>query len=158
MTFESVFLQLRLSVYTSSKLPPELQAVKRKLGLRLIKFEDAVVDLGSLVKQHPFETSQFLFSSIIKHYQQVRILPINSELGVRGHSNYFFLCLQVLLRHAHSILGSVDFLGNPLGFMSDVSEGVSELIYERNVSALVKNVTHGISNSTAKVTGMTYGA
>lgn len=64
-------LQFRLSVFTSNKLPPELQAVKRKLGLRLIKFEDAGVDLGGFVKQHPFETSQFLFSSIIKHYQQV---------------------------------------------------------------------------------------
>lgn len=50
------------------------------------------------------------------------------------------------------ILGSVDFLGNPLGFVNDVSEGVSGLLREGNVGALVKNVTHGISNSAAKVT------
>lgn len=36
--------------------------------------------------------------------------------------------------------------------MNDVSEGVSGLIYEGSVGALVKNVTHGISNSAAKVT------
>lgn len=36
--------------------------------------------------------------------------------------------------------------------MSDVSEGVSGLINERSVGALVMNVTHGISNSAAKVT------
>lgn len=49
------------------------------------------------------------------------------------------------------ILGSVDFLGNPLGFMSDVSKGISGFVYEGSVEALVKNVTHGIFNSAAKV-------
>lgn len=51
------------------------------------------------------------------------------------------------------ILGSVDFLGNPIGFVNDLSEGVSGLIYDGNVGALVKNVAHGLSNSAAKVTG-----
>lgn len=50
------------------------------------------------------------------------------------------------------ILGSVDFIGNPLGLMNDVSEGLSGFIYEGNVGALVKNVTHGMSNSAAKIT------
>lgn len=54
--------------------------------------------------------------------------------------------------HAAAILGSVDFLGNPLGFANDLSEGVSGLIFEGSVKSLVKNVTHGISNSTAKLT------
>lgn len=36
--------------------------------------------------------------------------------------------------------------------MNDVTEGVSGLIYEGSVKSLVKNVTHGISNSAAKVT------
>lgn len=39
-----------------------------------------------------------------------------------------------------------------MGFVNDVSEGVSGLIYEGSVKTLVKNVTHGISNSAAKVT------
>lgn len=56
---------------------------------------------------------------------------------------------------AAKILGSVDFLGNPLGFVADVSEGVSGLLLEGNVAALLQNVTHGISNSAAKVTGTT---
>lgn len=64
-------------------------------------------------------------------------------------SNNFF---QELKWQAAVILGSVDFLGNPLGFMNDVTEGVSGLIYEGSVKSLVKNVTHGISNSAAKVT------
>lgn len=49
-------------------------------------------------------------------------------------------------------MSSVDFLGNPLGFVNDVSEGVSGMIYERSVEPLVKNVTHAIFNSAAKVT------
>lgn len=50
------------------------------------------------------------------------------------------------------ILGSTDFLGNPLGFVSDLSEGVSGLM-EGNVKGLVQNVTHGLSNSAAKFSG-----
>jgi hypothetical protein len=49
----------------------------------------------------------------------------------------------------------VDFLGSPLGFVNDVTEGVSGLLFEGNVQALVQNVTHGLSNSAAKVTGRT---
>lgn len=63
-------------------------------------------------------------------------------------------CSQELKWQAAKILGSVDFLGNPLGFVADVSEGVTGLLLEGNVGALLKNVTHGISNSAAKVTGI----
>ncbi|CAH0555796.1 unnamed protein product [Brassicogethes aeneus] len=120
--------QIRLSVKTASKLPPHLQRIKRKLGLRLIKFEDAAVDLEAFDRKHPFETSQFLINSIVKHFK------------------------EELMWQAGMILGSIDFIGNPLGLMNDVSEGVSGLIFEGNVGALVKNVTHGLSNSAAKVT------
>lgn len=61
--------------------------------------------------------------------------------------------MQELKWQAGIILGSVDFLGNPIGFVNDLSEGVSGLIYDGNVKALVKNVAHGLSNSAAKVTG-----
>ena len=59
---------------------------------------------------------------------------------------------QELKWQAAIILGSVDFLGSPLGLVNDLSEGVSSLIYDRSVKTLVKNVTHGLSNSTAKLT------
>jgi vacuolar protein sorting-associated protein 13D len=56
------------------------------------------------------------------------------------------------------ILGSTDFLGNPLGFLNDVSEGFSGLVSEGNLGGLFKNVTHGAANSTAKMTGaLSYG-
>lgn len=45
----------------------------------------------------------------------------------------------------------MDFLGNPLGLVNDVTEGISGLINDGNLSGLFKNVTHGLSNTTAKV-------
>ncbi|XP_043601959.1 vacuolar protein sorting-associated protein 13D isoform X2 [Bombus pyrosoma] len=120
--------QIKLSVLTTTKLPRQLQIIKRQLGLTLIKFEDATIELEPFIKKHPFESTQFLVHSIIKHYK------------------------DELKWQAAVILGSVDFLGNPLGFVNDVTEGVSGLIYEGSVKTLVKNVTHGISNSAAKVT------
>ena len=48
-------------------------------------------------------------------------------------------------------MGSVDFLGNPMGLLNDVSEGVTGLIKYGNVGGLIRNVTHGVSNSAAKV-------
>ena len=52
---------------------------------------------------------------------------------------------------AAKILGSIDFLGNPLGLFNDFTEGISGLIKDGNFGGLLKNVTHGVSNSTAKV-------
>ena len=54
---------------------------------------------------------------------------------------------------AHNILGSSDFLGNPAALASDVSAGFSVLLSEGSVKTLVKNVAHGLTNSTAKFTG-----
>ena len=48
------------------------------------------------------------------------------------------------------ILGSTDFLGNPIGFINDISEGVSGLVSDGNVGGLFKNVAHGAANSAAK--------
>lgn len=120
--------QIRLSVITASKLLPQLLETKKVLGLTLIKFEDAVIDFEKFTDRHHFETMEVYSRAIKAHYK------------------------QQLKWQAAFILGSVDFLGNPLGFASDLSEGVSGLIFEGSVKSLVKNVTHGISNSTAKLT------
>lgn len=120
--------QIRLSVITASKLLPQLLETKKTLGLTLIKFEDAVIDFEKFTDKHHFETQAVYLRAIKAHYK------------------------QQLKWQAAFILGSVDFLGNPLGFASDLSEGVSGLIFEGSVKSLVKNVTHGISNSTAKLT------
>ncbi|KAE8593143.1 hypothetical protein XENTR_v10019000 [Xenopus tropicalis] len=121
--------QIKLSVFTSNKLPPDLKALKSTLGFPLIKFEDAVIDLDPFAKVHPYETQEFIINDIIKHFQ------------------------EELLSQAAKILGSVDFLGNPMGLLNDVSEGVTGLIKYGNVGGLIRNVTHGVSNSAAKFAG-----
>lgn len=125
---EVVFSQNRVSVLTAAKLSPRMAEVKKAIGLTLIKFEDAVIDFEKFTMYHKFETLEVCLRAVKSHYK------------------------RELKWQATSILGSVDFLGNPFGFASDVSEGVSGLIFEGSVKSLVKNVAHGFSNSTAKLT------
>ncbi|XP_053697242.1 intermembrane lipid transfer protein Vps13D [Sabethes cyaneus] len=120
--------QIRLSFITASKLTPEFAEVKRNLGFTFIKFEDAIINFDKFTHKCHFETMDAYLNAIKAHYK------------------------QELKWQAASILGSVDFLGNPLGFANDLTEGVSGLLLEGSISSLVKNVTHGISNSTAKLT------
>ena len=61
--------QVRLSVLKSNKLSAELQAVKRKLNLSLITFEDANIELDLFVRVHPFETINFMINAVVRHYQ-----------------------------------------------------------------------------------------
>jgi len=62
--------QVKLSVSKSDKpLPHDLQIVKKKLGLSLITFEDANVDVEPFIRVHPFETVNFLTNSVLHHYQ-----------------------------------------------------------------------------------------
>lgn len=75
------------------KLPSHLQAIKRKLGLTLIKFEDATIELEPFVKRHPFENIQFLLHSIIKHYKDVQYLIFlinftNVYVPMKYHINF----------------------------------------------------------------------
>ncbi|KAI5095714.1 vacuolar protein sorting-associated protein 13D isoform X1, partial [Silurus meridionalis] len=121
--------QVKLSVFTSNKLPPDLKALKGTLGIPLIRFEDAVINMYSFTRVHPYETQEIIINDILKHFR------------------------EELISQAAQILGSVDFLGNPMGLLNDVSEGVSELIKYGNVGGLIRNVTHGVSNSAAKFAG-----
>uniref|UniRef100_A0A803TAF3 UBA domain-containing protein n=1 Tax=Anolis carolinensis TaxID=28377 RepID=A0A803TAF3_ANOCA len=121
--------QIKLSVFTSSKLPLDLKALKSTLGFPLVRFEDAVINLDPFTRVHPYETKDFIINDILKHFQ------------------------EELLSQAARILSSVDFLGNPMGLLNDVSEGVTGLIKYGNVGGLFRNVAHGVSNSAAKFTG-----
>ncbi|XP_075461165.1 intermembrane lipid transfer protein VPS13D isoform X3 [Ascaphus truei] len=121
--------QIKLSVFTSNKLPSELKVLKSTLGFPLIRFEDAVIDLDPFTRVHPYETRDFIINDILKHFQ------------------------EELLSQAARVLGSVDFLGNPMGLLNDVSEGVTGLIKYGNFGGLLRNVTHGVSNSAAKFAG-----
>uniref|UniRef100_A0A3Q2EIY1 Vacuolar protein sorting 13 homolog D n=1 Tax=Cyprinodon variegatus TaxID=28743 RepID=A0A3Q2EIY1_CYPVA len=121
--------QIKLSVLPSHKLPPDLKALKGTLGFPLIRFEDAVINMYPFTRVHPYETQDIIINDILKHFR------------------------EELMSQAAQILGSVDFLGNPMGLLNDVTEGVSELIKYGNVGGLIRNVTHGVSNSAAKFAG-----
>uniref|UniRef100_A0A3Q3XBB5 UBA domain-containing protein n=1 Tax=Mola mola TaxID=94237 RepID=A0A3Q3XBB5_MOLML len=121
--------QVKLSVFTSHKLPPDLKVLKGTLGFPLIRFEDAIINMYPFTRVHPYETQEIIINDILKHFR------------------------EELISQAAQILGSVDFLGNPMGLLNDVTEGVSELIKYGNVGGLIRNVTHGVSNSAAKFAG-----
>ncbi|KAK3702467.1 hypothetical protein QZH41_012001, partial [Actinostola sp. cb2023] len=60
---------------------------------------------------------------------------------------------EELRSQAAAIVGSVDFLGNPMGLLNDVSSGLEGLVKRGNVGGLFLNVAHGVSDSAAKITG-----
>ena len=67
------------------------------------------------------------------------------------------LPLQAIRGQAIKILGSVDFLGNPVGLVSDVASGVAGVLDSQDVIGLVRDVTHGMSDTTSKVGGACVG-
>ncbi|KAI9814573.1 MAG: hypothetical protein M1827_003128 [Pycnora praestabilis] len=79
---------------------------------------------------------------------------------------------QEALRQVHIVLGSADFLGNPVGLFNNVSSGVADIFYEpyqglvmtdrpqelglgiaKGASSFVKKSVFGFSDSMAKFTG-----
>ena len=79
---------------------------------------------------------------------------------------------QECIRQMHIILGSADFLGNPVGLFTNVSSGVADIFYEpyqglvmtdrpqelgigiaKGASSFVKKSVFGFSDSMAKFTG-----
>ena len=79
---------------------------------------------------------------------------------------------QEVLRQIHIVLGSADFLGNPVGLFNNLSSGVADIFYEpyqglvmtdrpqdlgigiaKGASSFVKKSVFGFSDSMAKFTG-----
>ncbi|PYH34659.1 membrane morphogenesis protein VPS13 [Aspergillus neoniger CBS 115656] len=79
---------------------------------------------------------------------------------------------QEFLRQVHVVLGSADFLGNPVGLFNTVSSGVADIFYEpyqglvmtdrpqelgygiaKGATSFVKKSVFGFSDSMAKLTG-----
>lgn len=56
---------------TASKLDGQLGALKRRLGLTLIKFEDAGVELEPFVRAHVFDTAAYLLRQMYAHFKDV---------------------------------------------------------------------------------------
>ncbi|KAL8763245.1 MAG: hypothetical protein Q9184_000885 [Pyrenodesmia sp. 2 TL-2023] len=86
--------------------------------------------------------------------------------NIQGHYT------QEVIRQIHIVLGSADFLGNPVGLFNNVSSGVADIFYEpyqglvmtdrpqelgigiaKGASSFVKKSVFGFSDSMAKFTG-----
>ena len=62
--------------------------------------------------------------------------------------------LQAIKGQSLKIVGSVDLLGNPTGLVSDIASGVSGMMsHSPDVVGLLRDLTHGITDSTSKVSG-----
>ena len=109
---------------------------------------DAPVKLNALMLENARITVPALLANIQSHYT------------------------QEVIRQMHIILGSADFLGNPVGLFNNVSSGVADIFYEpyqglvmtdrpqelgigiaKGASSFVKKSVFGFSDSMAKFTG-----
>lgn len=89
---------LMVCMHTTSQLPPDLSSIKKRLGIPLIQFESPIA-LEGFQATHMLGTPVIFIDSVKKHYK------------------------HVLERQAIKILGSFDFLGNPVGLINDVASG-----------------------------------
>ncbi|KAI6653552.1 vacuolar protein sorting-associated protein 13D [Oopsacas minuta] len=130
--FRDIFIdstKLNTSVITVSNLSPQLQAIKSQLGIKMVKFQ-ATISLTDYQRKHNFDRLQEHIASICYHYK------------------------TCLTGQALKVLGSVDFLGNPVGLFNDLTKGITGLImFRHGFSGLLRDVTHGLSDSTSKLTG-----
>jgi vacuolar protein sorting-associated protein 13A/C len=109
---------------------------------------DAPVRLNALMIENARVSFPVLASNIQRHYT------------------------QEFLRQIHVVLGSADFLGNPVGLFNTVSSGVAAIFYEpyqglvmtdrpqelgygiaKGVGSFAKNTVFGFSDSISKLTG-----
>ena len=122
-------VKMNLSVYKTSKLTSDLIKIKSSLGIPLIQFENARIELNPFLLLNEYDTSTAIGNIVTKHYA------------------------QELKSHAVRILGSVDFLGNPLGLYADFLDSFSSVLSNGDFTELIFNLTHGVANSASKFTG-----
>ncbi|XP_077970761.1 intermembrane lipid transfer protein VPS13D-like isoform X2 [Styela clava] len=131
--FDSLIVSIQpmqLSMFTASRshMDLDLKQIKQSSSLMLIQFERAPVTMQPYERKHVFETTVFIVDEAKKHFTE----------QLRGQ--------------AARILGAVDFLGNPIGLLSDLKAGLGSMV-QGKPGSLLKHVTHGLSNSAAKFTG-----
>ncbi|OCK84928.1 vacuolar protein sorting-associated protein 13 [Lepidopterella palustris CBS 459.81] len=118
------------------------------LTMSIGNVNDAPVRYNALMLENARVSTDTLISNIKSHY------------------------VQESLRQVHVVLGSADFLGNPVGLFNNVSSGVADIFYEpyqglvtsdrpqelgigiaKGASSFVKKSVFGLSDSMAKFTG-----
>ncbi len=79
------------------QLPPDLKATRRKLGLSLITFEDANIELDPFMRTHPFETFNFLTGAVIQHYRVRKLLHFFEQCWFSPSNALFQFSVEAML-------------------------------------------------------------
>ncbi|CZT04223.1 related to vacuolar protein sorting-associated protein VPS13 [Rhynchosporium graminicola] len=131
---------------TSSRNP--LMFFLNVLTMAIGNINDAPVRLNSLMLENARVSAAVLLQNMSNHYSQEALYQV------------------------HKILGSADFLGNPVGLFNNLSSGVADIFYEpyqgfimsdrpeqlgigiaKGATSFVKKSVFGVSDSFSKVTG-----
>lgn len=129
-TLEIKVKPVKLSILTSQKLSSGLLKVKSDSRLNfMLQIEQASLDFRDFKRKNLFESTTLIIDDLRKHYT------------------------DQVLSQAIKLLGTVDFLGNPVGLISDVRDGIKDLVTKRDLQSFVFNSVHGISNSAGKLVG-----
>jgi vacuolar protein sorting-associated protein 13A/C len=131
---------------TSSRNP--LMFFLNVLTMAIGNINDAPVRMNALMLENARVSAAVLVQNISNHYSQEALYQV------------------------HKILGSADFLGNPVGLFNNLSSGVADIFYEpyqgfimsdrpeqlgigiaKGATSFVKKSVFGVSDSVSKVTG-----
>jgi vacuolar protein sorting-associated protein 13A/C len=104
------------------------------------------------------------FNAVVLEDLHTSIEGLSQQLLVKYRSE--------ALRQMHKVVGSADFIGNPVGLFNNISAGVSDVFYEpyqgilvgegiqelglglaKGAKSLVKKTVFSVSDSVSKVTG-----
>lgn len=116
------------------------------LTMHVPDLDNAPVRLNALMIEHAFGTSGDLTRRVTKYYT------------------------RQLWKQLHKILGSFDFLGNPVGFLDHIGTGVRDFVYEpieglkvggkgfskglaKGTASLVSNTLDGTFDAASKISG-----
>ncbi|KAH8819973.1 hypothetical protein F5884DRAFT_32326 [Xylogone sp. PMI_703] len=131
---------------TSSRNP--LMFFLNVLTMAIGNINDAPMRMNALMLENARVSAAVLFQAISNHYSQEALYQV------------------------HKILGSADFLGNPVGLFNNISSGVADIFYEpyqgfimsdnpeqlgigiaKGATSFMKKSVFGFSDSFSKVTG-----
>ena len=131
---------------TSSRNP--LMFFLNVLTMAIGNINDAPVKMNALMLENARVSAAVLVQNVSNHYSQEALYQV------------------------HKILGSADFLGNPVGLFNNLSSGVADIFYEpyqgfimsdrpeqlgigiaKGATSFMKKSVFGVSDSVSKVTG-----
>eukprot|EP00850_Spirogloea_muscicola_P001736 SM000006S19501 [mRNA] locus=s6:1093208:1119415:+ [translate_table: standard] len=139
-----VTVDVRREVQVAGSEVWHLRQVAASAGFPLVTLVSVPLRLNSLVIDNAFQNSDMLVRSVGRHY-----------------------ILQAL-QEIHKILGSVDFLGDPMSLVHSLGTGVMDFFVEPAKAttpeeflkgsvagsiSLIKNSTYGVLNTVSKLTG-----